>query len=99
MPQVARIGDSFVTGHPCDGVSEIGEGSGNVFANGIPVSRRGDRSVPHLRLVGGVCVPHVAPIVEGSATVFANGIPVARIGDPIDAGSITGGSPNVWAGD
>lgn len=98
MPAVARIGDPFSTGHACDGVSTIAEGSPNVFANGIPVSRVGDLSTSHTILVGTVCVPHVVPIASGSGTVFANGIAVARIGDAIDAGAITGGSGDVFAG-
>jgi uncharacterized Zn-binding protein involved in type VI secretion len=98
MPAVARIGDPFATGHPCDGASTIAEGSPNVFANGIPVSRVGDLSASHTILVGDVCVPHAVPIAAGSSTVFANGIPVARVGDAIDAGSITGGSGDVFAG-
>ena len=98
MPAVARIGDPFSTGHPCDGASTIAQGSGTVFANGIAVSRVGDNSASHTILVGTVCVPHVVPIAGGSGTVFANGIAVARIGDPIDAGAITGGSPGVFAG-
>lgn len=98
MQRVARIGDSFSTGHPCDGSSVIAQGSPNVFANGIPVSRRGHMSEAHTYLVSDECRPHVMPISGGSAKVFVNGIPVARIGDAIDAGSITGGSPNVWAG-
>ena len=98
MEAVARIGDPFSTGHPCDGSSTIAQGSPDVFANGIPVSRIGDLSAVHTVLAGGICVPHSVPVVSGSATVFANGIPVARVGDSIDAGEITGGSPNVFAG-
>lgn len=98
MPAVARIGDPFSTGHPCDGSSTIAQGSPNVFANSIPASRVGDSSVSHLILVGDVCVGHAVPIASGSSTVFANGIPLARVGDSIDAGAITGGSPNVFAG-
>jgi uncharacterized Zn-binding protein involved in type VI secretion len=30
--------------------------------------------------------------------VFVNGISIARVGDAIDAGAITGGSPDVFAG-
>ena len=98
MPAVARIGDPFDTGHECDAVSSIAGGSGDVFANGIGVLRVGDPSEVHEILEGGICVPHTAAIAGGSATVFVNGIPCARIGDPIDAGAITGGSPNVFAG-
>ena len=98
MPAVARIGDPFATGHPCDGSSTIAGGSGNVFANGIRLSRRGDPSASHTLLVGDVCVPHVVSIAGGSATVFVNRISIARVGDAIDAGAITGGSPDVFAG-
>ena len=98
MPSVARIGDPFATGHPCDGASTIAGGSVNVFANGIGVSRRGDPSASHTRLVGKLCLPHTVPITGGSTTVFVNGISIARVGDAIDAGAITGGSPDVFAG-
>ena len=98
MPAVARIGDPFSTGHPCDGSSTIAQGSPNVYANSIPASRVGDMSASHLLLVGDVCVPHAVPIAAGSSTVYANGIRLARVGDSIDAGAITGGSPNVFAG-
>ena len=98
MPPVSRIGDPFATGHPCDGASAIAGGSGNVFANGIGVSRRGDSSASHTILVGKICVPHVVPITGGSATVFVNEISIARVGDAIDKGAITGGTPDVFAG-
>ena len=98
MPAVARIGDPFATGHPCDGASTIAGGSGNVFANGIGVSRQGDPSASHTRLVGKLCLPHTVSIAGGSATVFANSMSIARVGDAIDAGAITGGSPDVFAG-
>lgn len=98
MPAVARIGDPFSTGHPCDGSSVIAEGSPNVYANGIPVSRLGDLSASHLILVGDVCVPHAVPIASASSSVFANSIQLARVGDSIDKGAISGGSPDVFAG-
>ena len=98
MPAVARIGDPFATGHPCDSTSTIAGGSGNVFANGIGVSRQGDPSASHTRLVGKLCLPHTVPITGGSATVFVNGVSIARVGDAIDAGAIAGGSPDVFAG-
>lgn len=98
MPAVARIGDPFSTGHGCDGSSVLAEGSGDVFANGIAVSRVGDASAAHAILVGGVCIPHAVPVAGGSSSVFANGIALARVGDPIDAGAISGGSPTVFAG-
>lgn len=98
MPAVARIGDPFSTGHGCDGSSTIAAGSGNVFANGIPVARLGDVSASHTRPSGDSCVPHTATIAAGSGTVSINGIPCARVGDAIDSGAITGGSGSVFAG-
>jgi uncharacterized Zn-binding protein involved in type VI secretion len=99
MPKVTRIGDSFATGHGCTGTSTIAEGSGNVFANNISVSRKTDNSVPHTINQGPNCVMHVVPIVGGSGSVFVNNLRIARIGDAIDSGAITSGSPNVYAGD
>ena len=98
MSAVARIGDPFSTGHPCDGMSTIAAGSSTVYANGIPVARRGDASASHNQLVGGVCVPHTVAIAGGSGTVSTNGIALARVGDGIDAGAISGGSGDVFAG-
>ena len=98
MPAVARIGDPFSTGHPCDGVSVIAAGSGNVFAEGVAVSRLGDAGAVHLIEVGGNCVPHGTSISGGSGTVFVNGIPLARVGDSIDAGAISAGAGTVFAG-
>ncbi len=98
MPAVARIGDPFATGHPCDATSTIAAGSGSVFADGIAVSRLGDAGAVHEVLVGELCVPHGTAISAGSGTVFANGIPLSRVGDAIDAGAITGGSGTVFAG-
>jgi uncharacterized Zn-binding protein involved in type VI secretion len=43
-------------------------------------------------------VPHTVNIASGSGTVYVNGKPIARIGDSIDAGSITSGSADVFAG-
>jgi len=98
MQAVARIGDAFATGHACDGVSTIAGGSGSVFVNGIPASRRGDPGAVHDILVGDACVPHSTSISGGSGTVFADGISLARVGDAIDAGAIIAGSGNVFAG-
>lgn len=97
MPAVARIGDEIDTGHACDTTALIGEGSTDVFCNEIGVARQGDDIAPHTILVGIVCVPHSAEVNEGSPDVFVNGIPLARLGDSADQGSITEGSPNVFA--
>jgi len=96
MPPVARIGDSISCG------DTIADGSGNVFANGIPVTRVGPDKT------GGHCyLP--TKIASGSGTVFINFSPCARSGDPIvshtcppppdtHGGSIGAGSPDVFAG-
>ena len=96
MPAVARIGDAISCG------DTIAQGSGDVFANGIPVTRVGpDKTAGHCFLP--------TKIAAGSSTVFVNNSPVARTGDPIVAhtcpppptthgGSIGVGSSDVFAG-
>lgn len=93
MPAVARLGD------PIDCGDTIDAGSGNVFANGMPVTRVGPD------LTAGHCYSAV-PINSGSGTVFINNLPVARLGDPIPThccgpachdGAISAASPNVFA--
>ena len=64
---VQRIGDPTGCG------DTQGQGSGDVFANGIPVARLTDNSAGH-------CFPPV-PVNSASSNVFANGLPVARKGD------------------
>jgi uncharacterized Zn-binding protein involved in type VI secretion len=98
MPALARIGDSFSTGHGCTGTSTLTSPSPNVFANGKGVERKGDPSVSHTINTGRWCATHVATISGGSSTVFINGIPCARVGDPIDSGSIISGSDSVFVG-
>ena len=98
MAAVARIGDLISTGHGCDGTAPIGEGSTNVFINGIGCARQTDAIAPHTILSGIVCVPHSAVINTGLATVLVNGLPIARVGDSADQGSIIEGSLNVFAG-
>jgi len=98
MAPVARIGDSIATGHGCDGTTTLTGPSTNVFANNLGVERQGDPTVVH-RLTGKGCsVTHTAAINVGSGTVFVNNKAIARIGDSADAGSITSGSPSVFAG-
>jgi uncharacterized Zn-binding protein involved in type VI secretion len=98
MPAVARNGDPITTGHGCDGTSTVIGPSPSVFANNIGVERKGDPVAPHTIPSGRRCVGHSAVINAGSGTVFANNIALARVGDSADAGSITGGSSNVFAG-
>ena len=95
MPAVTRIGDSDV-GH-CSGMVRAA-GSGNVFVNGIAVSRQGDNNTVHL-LPPGPCGSHAAAISSGSSTVKINGKGCGRVGDGISGcTSVAAGSPNVFAG-
>lgn len=97
MPAVARNGDPTTTGHGCDATTTVTGPSGNVFANNIGIERQGDPTSPHTIRSGKSCVPHGAVINVGSGNVFVNNKPIARVGDSTDGGSITGGSPNVFA--
>jgi len=96
MPAVTRLGD-YSTGDPCGAPPRpSSEGSGDVYANGIPVHRENDAWEPH------ACPgssPHGATLLAGSGTVFANGKQLGRIGDPISCGStVDTGSGDVFAG-
>jgi uncharacterized Zn-binding protein involved in type VI secretion len=95
MPAVTRVGDADVA--HCSGMARA-VGSGNVFVNGIPVSRQGDVNTGHL-LPGSPCPSHSAPIAAGSSTVKVNGKGAGRVGDAISGcTSVAAGSPNVFAG-
>lgn len=95
MPAVTRIGDADVA--HCSGMVRA-QGSGNVFANNIPVSRQGDVNTVHL-LPGSPCPAHAAPIASGSGSVFVNNKGCGRIGDGLSGcTSVAAGSPNVFAG-
>ena len=97
MPAVCRIGDADVP--HCSGMSRAG-GSGNVFVNGIGVSRQGDSNTPHL-LPPNIppCPGHSASISSGSSTVKVNGKGCGRVGDGISGcTSVAAGSSNVFAG-
>ena len=95
MPAVTRIGDADVP--HCSGMVRA-EGSPDVFANGIKVSRQGDNNTTHL-LPGTPYPSHAAPITIGSTTVFVNGKGCGRVGDAITScTSVAAGSPNVFAG-
>ena len=97
MPAVTRIGDADVT--HCSGMTRA-QGSWNVFANGIGVSREGDINTPHLRPPSiPPCPGHTAGIASGSSTVFVNGKGCGRVGDSISGcTSVAAGSSNVFAG-
>ena len=95
MPAVTRIGGADVA--HCSGMTRA-VGSGDVFANGIGISRQGDVNTVHL-LPGAPCPPHSAPIASGSGTVFVNGKGCGRVGDGISGcTSVAAGSSNVFAG-
>ena len=95
MPAVTRIGDADVA--HCSGMVRAA-GSGNVFVNGIAVSRQGDNNTSHL-LPGSPCPSHSAPIASGSSTVKVNGLGCGRVGDAISGcTSVAAGSSNVFAG-
>jgi len=94
-PSVTRIGDADIP--HCSGMTRA-QGSNNVFANSIPISRQGDLNTVHL-LPGSPCPPHAAPITSGSGTVFVNGKGGGRVGDAITGcTAVAAGSPNVFAG-
>ena len=95
MPAVTRIGDADVP--HCSPMTRD-EGSTNVFANGIGISRQGDNNTSHLKPPV-VCEAHEAPIQTGSTTVFVNGKGCGRVGDGITGcTSVSEGSSNVFAG-
>lgn len=95
MPAVTRIGDADVA--HCSGMTRA-VGSGDVFVNGIGVSRQDDVNTSHL-LPPAPCPSHSAPIAVGSTTVFTNGKGTGRVGDAISGcTSVAAGSPNVFAG-
>ena len=94
MPAVTRVGDSEVS--HCSGMVRAA-GSGNVFCNGISVSRQGDKNTVHTYPAGDKCPPHSTTISQGSTTVFVNGDGIGRVDDPTCT-KVSGGSSNVFAG-
>ena len=102
MPGVTRDGDATTTGHGCDATTTVTGPSTDVFCNSKGVERKDDPTAAHTIPNGAsppVCVSHLGAVINaGSSTVFVNGKAIARIGDSCDAGAITGGSGNVFAG-
>jgi len=101
MPGVTRKDDVTTTGHGCSATTTVVGPSTNVFCNTRGVERKGDPAAAHTipnSATPPVCVSHSAVINVGSGTVFVNSKAIARIGDSCDAGAITGGSSNVFAG-
>ena len=98
MPAISRHLDLAKTGHGCTAFIGVLSTQGSVRANGTPVLRLGDPTLPHTIKCGPVCCGHNSEIKIGSSSVFAKGIPVARIGDWTDMGAMFKGSRNVFAG-
>jgi uncharacterized Zn-binding protein involved in type VI secretion len=95
MPAAARRGDPGLI--HCSPWT-IANGSPDVYINGRPAARVGDKTSLHLR-PGLICPPHTAAISQGAATVFINGRPAARVGSAV-AGctKVIGGSSDVEIG-
>ena len=100
MPKVVRTGDTLSTGHGCAGTTTLASDNqdGTVHANNIDIAVIGAPTVSPPFPPNPPCAPHTAQLNAGSATVWINGIKVGRIGDSADAGAMTTGSPDVWAG-
>jgi uncharacterized Zn-binding protein involved in type VI secretion len=101
MPAVARQDDPTTTGHGCSTTSTVigpTGASAKVYVNSIAVECQGDPVAPHTIPSGRKCVSHSAVINVGLPTVRVGGKPLARVGDSTDAGAITAGSPDVFAG-
>lgn len=98
MPEVCTAGDSLSTGHDCTGATTLDvPGQSSVYANNILVARQGDSTVPH-GIGAPSCSNHTAVVNVGSSSVFVGNNAVARIADSTDAGAMTTGSADVFAG-
>lgn len=94
MPAATRQNDKC-SGHDGFDARPAIEGSPNVFINGRPAHRQGNKWDTHCNAL--TC--HDGTLAAGSRTVFVNGKPLGRVGDPVDCGStVAEGSPNVFAG-
>ena len=100
MPKISRKGDSLTTGHICVATTTLATpGQSTVFANGILIARITDSTVSHLFPPNvPPCGSHTSTVKVGSSSVFVEGLACARIGDSADAGAMTSGSSNVFAG-
>ena len=99
MPAVSRKGDSLSTGHICASTSNLDTPTqSTVFANGILIARKTDKTVVHPAPPPPFCPAHVMMVNVGSSTVRVVGLPVSRIGDSADAGQLIKGSTTVRAG-
>ena len=99
MPAVSRKGDSLSTGHACASTTILDTPTQNtVRANSILIARETDKTVSHPFPPSPPCAPHIAQVNIGSTTVNVVGLPIARLNDSTDAGQMTQGSSNVFAG-
>ena len=100
MPAVSREGDTLTTGHICVATTTLATpGQSKVFANGIKVARITDSTVSHLFPPNvPPCGSHTSTVKVGSSSVFVHSLAIARVGDSADAGAMTTGSCNVFAG-
>ena len=94
MAAVTRIGDAD-SAH-CSGMTRA-QGSGNVFANGRPVSCQTHKNTIH-KVPPTPCGSHAAAITTGSPNVFVNSLGIGRVGDGISTCTdVAVGSRNVFA--
>lgn len=95
MPNATRK-DDCCTGHDACPPAELCEGSPNVFINGRPAGRVGDKYKSHGCFAH---APHQDYIATGSTTVYINGKQAGRIGDDVEiGGTVRDGSFNVYIG-
>jgi uncharacterized Zn-binding protein involved in type VI secretion len=104
MPNAARLADQAQTSadaHGCPAcphpaVGPIVNGSADVYINGRPAARKGDKGVHAV-----CCGPNTFTIAKGSPDVYVNGVPLARMNDKTQhcggTGPIIEGSPDVFA--
>jgi uncharacterized Zn-binding protein involved in type VI secretion len=99
MASISRVGDSLSTGHGCTGSTTIASSNtdGSVKVDNINAIVVGAPTAPHT-ISPPLCPVHVANLNAGSSSVFIQGISVGRVGDSADAGAMTSGSGNVFAG-
>lgn len=96
MAAAARLGDPTTCG------DTIAGGSGNVFFNGLPVSRIGDITAGH------PCGPPTSLSQGNNANVFVNNFSASTVGstliphgtcsNPPHTGAISVGSPDILIG-
>ena len=99
MPAACRKGDSLSTGHICSSTTTLDTpAQSSVFNDNKLMARKTDKTVPHPFPPNPPCPNHVANVNVGSSTVFVVGKNIARVGDSTDAGAMTQGSGNVFAG-